>query len=425
MFLVLEYLELIRRNARFLAFGFLLTFTSSAGQTYFIGIFGPEIRQTFELSHTEWGGLYLIGTLGSALVMPWTGRLIDRVDLRWYVGVVVVGLVIACVSISMTPTILMLTLSIFLLRQFGQGLISLSAITSMARYFPKNRGKAIAVASIGYSVGEAILPFFAVLAIAAIGWRSAYLYTALAVLALLPLALGLLRGQRQRHQSHLEEVARQDEEGLSAFSSKTGRQMLGEPRFYLLLPAVLAPSYILTALFFHHLTLAESKGWSGLWVTGNYWVYAIFSVIASLIAGPMIDKFTAVRVVPFYLTPLVVGLLLLIPGQNQIWVIPYMIFIGLNTGVYHTAINSLWAELYGPTYLGGIKSIIGAFGVFASALGPVTVGVMLDQGFSFEYISIFFAICCVISTILMIVGLKRFRPDNSNDHFKGSHQSVI
>ena len=367
MVLMIEYVEFIRRHARFLGFGLLLTFTSSAGQTYFIGMFGPEIRETFSLSHTEWGGLYLIGTLCSALILPWSGHLIDRVDLRLYVTVVVIGLAIACLSISVAPTVLLLTLSIFLLRQFGQGLTSFASITSMARYMTRGRGKAIAIASMGYSAGEAVLPFIAVLAIAAIGWRFTYLLTAICVLAMLPAILWLLRDQHARHQTHIEGIAQENSQGWSSIPSKTRREMLTEARFYLLLPAVLAPSYILTALFFHHLTLAQSKGWSGLWVTGNYWVYALCSVLASLVAGPMIDKFTAVRVVPYYLTPMAIGLLMLVPAQNPIWVIPYMVFIGLNTGIYHTAINSLWAELYGLRYLGGIKSIIGAFGVFAPA----------------------------------------------------------
>lgn len=400
------YVEFARRQSRFLAFGSLLAFTSSAGQTYFIGIFGPEIRHAFQLSHTEWGGLYLIGTLASALVLPWSGRLIDRVDLRVYVAAVITGLALACLTISMASTVFILVFAIFMLRQFGQGLTSHASITSMARYMARDRGKAIAIASMGFSLGEAVLPLLAVMAIAVWGWRHAYLVTSLCVISTLVPVLWLLRGHVARHTAHLSEVRHGDAAGSA--TSKTAREMLSEVRFYLLLPAVVAPSYILTAMFFHHLTLAEHKGWSELWVTGNYWVYASCSVATSLIAGPIIDRFTAARIVPYYLLPLIAGLMLLVPARDPVWVLPYMVLIGINTGFYFTAISALWAELYGARYLGAIKSLAGALGVFASALGPVTIGAMLDLSFSFEQVCIVFSVFCTLATLLLVAGLRRF-----------------
>ena len=285
-----QYLNLTRNHARFLAFGFLMAFTSSAGQTYVIGIFGPDIREVFELNHTQWGSIYLIGTLCSALVLPWSGQLIDRIELRLFAAIVVVGLSIACLTISLASSVIMLTVAIFLLRHFGQGLTSHTSITSMARYMEGNRGKAIAIASMGYSTGEALLPVIAVSTILLIGWRSTYMVVALCVLALLPILLWTLRDHGERHRMFIDEQNKRSGE-KEKVASKTRKEMLREPRFYLLLPAILAPSYIGTGLFFHHLTLAEAKGWSAIWVTGNYWLYALFTVMTSLIAGPIIDRF--------------------------------------------------------------------------------------------------------------------------------------
>ena len=405
---VTEYYIFARRHLRFLGFGFLLAFTSSAGQTYFIGVFGPEVRETFTLSHTEWGFIYMVGTLCSAMLLPWSGHLIDRYDLRLYTASVVTGLAIACSVMSVTPSALFLIVSIFLLRQFGQGLASHTAITSMARYMREGRGKGIAISSMGYSFGEATLPLFAVTLIAVIGWRSTYLATALGVLCLLPVILLLLRGHTARHDAHIAALEREEFEQGEARTSKTRRQMLGEGRFYLLLPALLAPSYVSTGLFFHHLTLAESKGWSDAWVTGNYWIYALCAVSASLISGPLIDRFTAARVVRFYLVPMIFGLLLLVPAESPIWVTPYMMLLGLNTGIYFTTFSSIWAELYGTRFIGGIKSLIGALGVLASALGPVSIGTLLDANFTFEQVCIVFAGFCAAATIMLIYGLRRY-----------------
>lgn len=406
-----QYLNLARKHWRFLVFGFLMAFTSSAGQTYFIGIFGPEIRAAFSLSHSQWGSIYLVGTLCSAVVLAWSGQLIDRVDLRIFTVVVISGLAAACLVISFAPTILALTLSIFLLRHFGQGLTSHTSVTSMARYMSYDRGKSIAIASMGYSTGEALLPVLAVSAIIAMGWRNTYLLTAACVLAMLPLLLWSLGGHKTRHALFVEDQERLEAHD-STRTSKSRREMLREPRFYLLLPAILAPSYIGTGLFFHHLTLAEYKEWSALWVTGTYSVYALCTVITSLVAGPIIDRFTAARVLPYYLMPLVVGLIILVPAQHAFWVLPYMVLLGVNTGIHFTGVSALWAELYGPKYLGGIKSSVGAISVFASALGPVTIGVILDLGYTFNAVCYFFVIVCLGSTILLIRGLEYYREPN-------------
>ena len=152
---LVDYLTFAARHRRLLAFGFLLTFASSAGQTFFIGIFGPNIREAFGLDHTGWGTLYLIGTLLSALILPWTGQLIDRLDLRWYVTFALTGLAVACLAISFAHSLVMLVVAIFLLRQMGQGITSHAAATSMARYHGPDRGKALAIASTGIALGEA------------------------------------------------------------------------------------------------------------------------------------------------------------------------------------------------------------------------------------------------------------------------------
>ncbi len=410
--IISDYIQLLQSNGRFLAFGFLMMFLSSAGQTYYIGVFGPQIQDTFGLSHTRWSTIYMIGTLASAALLPWTGQLIDSVKLKTYVLAALIGLVVACIAMSFTSSAIVLLITIFLLRQFGQGLTSHAAQTSLARYMGNNRGKSLALASMGFSFGEAILPVGAVLAITLFGWRFSYQLTALWVLLFIPVILWTLKGQEARHIAHDEElrrVERDETQSQSTQISKTRQQMLREGRFYLVLFAVLIPSYIATALFFYHLSIAESKGWSALWMTGNYWVYALVTIATSFLAGPIIDKYTAVRVMPYYLLPLIAAMLVLIPGDHSFWVLPYMILLGINIGLYFTATPALWAELYGPKYLGGIKSTITAFNVFASALGPITIGTMLDAGFHFDQIFLTLSSICAVSSVLLTFGLRLYK----------------
>ena len=402
---VKSYLHFAAGHHRLLAFGFALTFASSVGQTFFIAVFGPSIQREFSLSHGQWGAIYMAGTLLSAALLPWTGAQIDRLPLRRYTALVVAALVGAAAFMALVPAAGFLIVAIFLLRQTGQGLASHTGTTTTARFFGANRGKAVALVSLGYAVGETVLPLLAVLAIAAVGWRATYGGAALVLaLALPPILWALLRGSAHRDPPLSSAVGADGTDGLAG--SWTRREVLRDGRFYLLLPAVLAPSFIGTALFFHHLTLAEIKGWSAAWMTGSYWVYALGSVLATLAAGPLIDRITAVRVLPGFLLPLVVGLLVIWAFNDPLWVWPYLFLIGLTSGVAYTAITTLWAEVYGLRHLGAIRSLAVALSVFASALGPAVMGALMDGGVSVETICLFFAFYCLMASLLLVVGLK-------------------
>ena len=115
---------LLKNHMRFVLFGLITAFASSFGQTYFIGIFGHAIQQDFAMSHTQWGGIYMAGTLLSALLLPVTGKLIDQVPLQRYTFFVVLFLAFACWFITQVHSFAWLVVGIFLLRQSGQGLMS-------------------------------------------------------------------------------------------------------------------------------------------------------------------------------------------------------------------------------------------------------------------------------------------------------------
>ena len=107
------HLRFFTDNLRFLSFGFVMALGSSFGQTYFIGVFGPEIRQEFSLTQTSWSAIYMIGTLASALMLPWTGQQIDRISLRRYTVFVVIALVGATTFMALVPSAILLVVAVF------------------------------------------------------------------------------------------------------------------------------------------------------------------------------------------------------------------------------------------------------------------------------------------------------------------------
>ncbi|MDF1792089.1 MAG: MFS transporter [Thalassobaculaceae bacterium] len=372
---------------RLLIFGFLMSFSSSFGQTYFISLFSAEFRAAFGLTHGGFGTLYSAATLTSGLLLLWAGGLIDRVDLRLFGSVVLIGIAAASALAAGAMGPVTLVVVLFLLRFFGQGLASHTAVTAVARYAnPKVRGRSVSLAALGFPVGEAIWPSVAVALIALIGWRWTYGGAALLAIAVfLPLALLLLATHGRRH---AELLARTTDDGDGDMRQWTRGEVMRDPTFLWSLTAVLAPSFIVTGILFHQVHLTETKGWDLSAFAAGYFGYAALQIAVALVTGPTIDRIGARRVARVYLAPLVLGLVLL-AGYDDVWAgLFFLAMCGATSGASSTLLGTLWAEIYGVRHLGAIRALITACSVVSSALSPALMGWGLDAGISIEAIAL-------------------------------------
>ncbi len=413
----------LRADPRLLAFGFLLTFSSSFGQTFFISLFAGDIRATFDLSNGAFGAAYSVGTVASAVAMTWTGAWIDRVDLRAWTFVLLAAMAIACLAMGASQNFVMLAFAIFLLRQTGQGLATHTAMTSQARYHHDARGRAVATAGLGFPLAEAVFPILAVALAVAIGWRQSWFVFAAAIaFVLLPASLWLLRGHGRRHERYLETIAvptTAPGEGAGTRLSVPGRQwtrrmVLKDPRFYLLLPVILAPPFIFTGVFFHQVHLAEVKGWGmDVWAT-TYAGFAISSVLSGFGFGAVIDRVGAARVLPALLPPLGIACLLITVFDSVPAAWGYMLVGGLTAGMMATFFGVFWAEVYGTRHLGAIRSLATALMVLSTALSPVVMGVLIDWDIALETQTLACAIYCLAASVLAWAAARLYAsPDAS------------
>ncbi len=169
--MLFEYLAFIRGNARPLLFGVLLTALSSFGQTFFIALSGAALRSEFALSDGLLGLAYAVATTTSGISLGWAGRLIDVTSLRLYAAGAAAVLVAGCLGMTVSVGFWSLAAAFLMLRLGGQGLLSHTAMTATARRFQNDPGKALALVSLGYALGEAVLPPLAVTGLAVVGWR--------------------------------------------------------------------------------------------------------------------------------------------------------------------------------------------------------------------------------------------------------------
>lgn len=396
----------LSRNRTWLAAGVLLTFLSSFGQTFFISVFAGEIRQTFDLSLGQWGGIYTLGTGLSAAAMLWTGALTDRFRVRALGPVVLAGLAAACLAMALNPWATGLVAVVFALRLFGQGMCSHIAVVAMARWFDATRGRALSIATLGFSFGEAILPVTFVALMPFVGWRALWMLAAIiAILAIWPL-VRLLRAERTP-QAHAE---RSESRGMRN-RHWTRSEALAHPLFWILVPAMLGPPAFNTAFFFHQVHIAGIKGWTHLDLVTLFPAYTAMSVLTMVASGWALDKVGSLRLMPFTQVPMIVAFLIFSAATSTGGMLAGLLFLAMTTGTMATIPNAFWAEIYGTAHIGAIKAMAAAVMVLGSALGPGLTGWLIDAGFGLERQFVAMAVYFLGSSVLMAVGAARARRD--------------
>ena len=266
----------IYKNIHLLSFGFLIAFSSGFGQTFFISLFSNDFRETFSLTNTEFGSIYSIATVLSAITIIWAGKLIDTVNLKKYTLVIVFGMALTCLMASMIFNVFFLFLTIYFLRLFGQGLMGHTSRTTISRYFNTNRGKALAISGFGFSVGEMVYPSIVVLLLLTIGWRLTWFSSAIFIFFIFGLSFYLLL----RNNNFQIENNFNDEIEPNQISWKR-REVLKDTKFYIYLPLSLLMSFTVTGFLFHQVFIADLKSWTMTNLARSFIFYAIFGTIGS------------------------------------------------------------------------------------------------------------------------------------------------
>ena len=364
----------IYKNLNLLFFGFLIAFASGFGQTFFISLFSQDFRDTFKLTNTEFGSLYSIATVLSAITIIWAGKLIDTVSLRKYTLAIILGLSITCLMASFVFNVFFLFLVIYFLRLFGQGLMGHTSRTTMARYFNTNRGKALAISGFGFSVGEIIYPAAVVFLLLTIGWRLTWFSSSIFIL----IFFGIFFYFIFKINNFKKENDRDEKIDLGEISWRR-RDVLKDFKFYMYLPLSLLMSFTVTGFLFHQVYIAEIKSWTLINLAQGFIFYAISGIIGSIISGILIDKLTGRKLIPIHLLPMLAIFIVMLFSDHVYVLYLYMAGLGLSNGFTENISNSLWAEMYGVKNLGSIKAMLTFFGIMASASSPFLYGIILDQ----------------------------------------------
>ena len=396
---------------QFLLYGFLMSFWSSLGQTFFISLFSQEIRIDLNLSHGEFGFYYAIATLASAITLFWIGKLADKLSVKRLSLFTIIFLCIASFHFSTVTSITFLILGIYFLRLFGQGMMYHVYSTAVTRRYKKFRGRALAISGFGLHLAEAGLPIIVMLFIIHYNWKLIWIiFPIIALITFVPFVSKLTtENSRLKKNYDLDQKFKKENEILSFRRI----DIIYDMAFWLVIVwIIIIPAFIITGIFFHQIFIANSFNINLLFWSSNYLWYAISATLGSLFSGILIDKFSAHKVTSLSQLPMIISCCFLFNLNNQFSIILFFLFFGLASGMTPPVFNSLIAERYGTKWLGEIKSLALPLTVFSSALSPSLLGFLIDKNFSINNLTYFLLILSSLSfttSLILFNILKNYK----------------
>ncbi len=393
-------------NLKVILFGFIFTFFSSFGQSFFLGLFNSSIRDALSITHGQFGTIYASATLLSSLVIIWVGKKIDDIDVFKFGTFVTLLLSFSCYFFSKVSSITFLFIAIFLMRFSGQGLMSHTATTTISRYFTKSRGKALSTGWFGLSAAEFILPVFIIYLLTFMEWRSIWINISFIIL-FLPIISYLLIKKIKLDSREIDN--NKDKKNINIKNWKR-IEVIKDYRFYIVCANMLAMPWIATGIFVYQSFILSSKNWGPYVIAQSFMAYSILSVVTLFIAGFLIDKFSSRKLLIYMNLPFLLSLFLIIVFDNPIVSFLFLGLIGISNGLANVLGSSTWAEIYGVKHIGSIKALTTALMVFSTAFGTAVFGILIDKEFSIEQISMISGTYIFLALIALFFVRNKLNP---------------
>ena len=393
-------------NKKVIIFGFIFTFFSSFGQSFFLGLFNAPIRNELGITHGQFGNIYATATIFSSLLLIWVGKKIDEYQIIYYSFFVIFLLFFSSLFFSFINSIIFLSIGIFLMRFSGQGLMSHTSTTTISRFFEKSRGKALSTIWFGLSSAEFILPVLVTYLFVIYSWRSVWQGIAIIIIIFLPFVV-LNTIKKIKLNSREKDL---DPKKNFKIKSWKRREVIKDYRFYIVSLNMLAMPWIATGVFVYQSFISDSKMWNIYTIPKAFMVYSLASIITLFFSGFLVDKFTSRKLIPIMNMPLLISMFVLFNYQHEISAFIFLGLVGISNGLANVLGSSTWAEIYGVKFIGSIKALTTAFMVFSTAFGTAVFGLMIDNGFSIENIAFVSGIYIVISLFLLILIRNKLEP---------------
>jgi OFA family oxalate/formate antiporter-like MFS transporter len=364
---------------------------SIPGQTMGMAVFTDQFIEVLGLSRTQLSMAYLIGTVGSALLLTRAGRWYDRLGGRIMVALASLALALMLLFIASTDLLagmlgdgpvvsfILIMLGYFGVRFFGQGILTSASRNVLLLWFEKRRGLVSSVRGVFVSLGFSLAPLGLAWLIGVSGWREALALLALSCAVFGVAAYLLLRDNPASCGVHADGHSQAKQvSGVAIQESVTFDQAKQSPVFWIYSLSLAMHALFATAVTFHIVSIFAQSGRSATEAFAYFLPAAIFSNSVNLVAGWLADSFALKPFLVLMLVGFVAGAwgLLHLDTNWGYWML--IAGFGAGGGLWSVTSNLAFIRNFGPLHLGEISGLCTATMVFASAIGPALFSLALD-----------------------------------------------
>lgn len=361
-------------------FGGIMT---SPGQTYAFSAFLDHFITDLELSRSFVSTLYTVGTLTASFVLPYVGRQFDQRGARVMIALMSLLLGLACVYMSFVRNAAMLCIGFFLLRQLGQGSLSLVSKNVINLWWVRRRGLVMGIGGVAGALLSGLFPYLINTMIPLYGWRFTYVALgAMLILVMLPIGWIFVRDRPEDHGLQPDGLDANGEGGEESNApieyNWTRAQALRTSSFWLVVAGLASMSMLNTGLIFHIFSVFEDSGLSSTVAASVFVPIAATGAIVQLLGGLLIGR-VSIRLLLAASLGMMSLVLVLAPSLSSLEMAYFFGFcMGVQGGLEMIVSSVVFANFFGRRHLGSIAGFASTLLVGASALGPMPIGVARD-----------------------------------------------
>jgi MFS family permease len=346
------------------------------------GLFVVPVSKEFGLSRADMNSALILLNLGMALVAPGIGRLLDRFPARWTMiaSTLILGASLVTLGLSRSLWLNAFIMALpFAIGLHGAGFLTMTVL--IARWFQAQRGRAMALAAMGLSLGGVLGPPVIGLLIAAEGWRTTLVLCGFAAAALL-LVLSLM--VRERPGPGDLEDAKAVAAGEARPPDAVGKpakmsQLLRAPQFWTIGLSVALAFAVLQAILISLAPLALGAGFTMVKVTSLVSATAGGAMLGKLLLAVVADRVNRVALITviFLLVALLNGALF--ASEAYVALLVSATGLGLASGALTPAFQALLADRFGVASFGTVQGLMAPLAAIISAAAVRFAGEVFDR----------------------------------------------
>jgi MFS transporter, OFA family, oxalate/formate antiporter len=404
---------------------------SAGTQAFASGLFLTPMTEELGWSRESFSAVQTVSTFVMGGLGLLIGGMVDRRGPRrlMLIGGLISGA--ALIGTSRVETLWQFYLLRGVAQTAGNALLgNLVVNVTVAKWFVVRRGMAVAIASLGISLGGVLVAPLVALVIEGGGWRSAWVVLGVAVWVLmLPSALimrrqpedfgltpdGMTPDQAQRYA--------QARRRASASSERqwTRPEALRTSTIWLVIFAYGVANIGLGALLLHMIPFLTDHGIRRPQAAVLLSVYAWAALLSKPVWGTLMDRLHArfLSAIAFAISAVSnVGMLAAVEWDAYPLLVVMLLGYGFGTGGSVPLQETVWASYFGRVHLGSIRAVAMPFTILFSATGPLLAGTLYDRTGSYAVAFLVFAGCSLLGVVLVLLA----RPPRlqGRDSFSGA-----